>query len=307
MNAEVASDAALSSDFVIKPITDREFLLFQTLIHNHAGIHLGPAKKALLVGRLTRRLRELGLTTFRAYYDRVTDGSDPVEQVRMLDSICTNETRFFRERRQFEFLAERVFPEWEKEAAAGLRSRQLRVWSTACSTGEEPYSLAMVLLDRFPPASWSVRILATDLSTRALARAREAVWPIEKSRDIPPHYLKAYMLRGNRSQEGRMKAGQEIRSVVEFARVNLNDTSYPVSGPFDVIFCRNVLIYFDAACKVRVVNRLLDALAPGGYLLVGHAESLNGLTCRARAAAPTIYIKTAERPGAYSLTASIKG
>ncbi|HEU4391080.1 MAG TPA: CheR family methyltransferase [Blastocatellia bacterium] len=306
MNAEIANAEQSNSEFAIRPITDREFLLFQTLIHNQAGIHLGPAKKALLVGRLTRRLRELGLTTFRAYYDRVTDGSDPVEQVRMLDSICTNETRFFREKRQFEFLAERVFSEWESDAAAGTRSRQLRVWSTACSTGEEPFSLAMALLDRFPPTAWTVRILATDLSTRALDRAREAIWPIEKSRDIPPHYLKAFMLRGNRSQEGRMKAGPEIRSVVEFARVNLNDGSYPVSGPFDLIFCRNVLIYFDAACKARVVDRLLDALAPGGYLLVGHAESLNGLTCRARAAAPTIYVKTGTRPGSHGLTASVK-
>jgi chemotaxis protein methyltransferase CheR len=140
-----------------------------------------------------------------------------------------------------------------------------------------------------------------------LSRARDAVWPIEKSGDIPPHYLKAFMLRGNRSQQGRMKAGPEIRSVVEFARVNLNDAAYPVSGPFDLIFCRNVLIYFDAACKARVIDRLLNELAPGGYLFVGHAESLNGLSNRARPVAPTIYVKAGARPAAITLTASVKG
>jgi chemotaxis protein methyltransferase CheR len=270
-------------------ITPSEFGLFQDLVQREAGIYLSEVKHALLVGRLARRLRELGLTSFGAYYRLVK--SDAEERVRMLDCICTNETHFFREPRQFEFLERVVLPAWRAEAEAGRRPRRVRAWSAACSTGEEPYSLAMMLLATLP--GWEVGVQATDLSTRVLERAGEAVWPLSKSGEIPERFLKAYMLRGVGSQEGRMKAGPEIRSVVRFERLNLNDDAYAVPGPFDLLFCRNVLIYFDPPSKARVLERLIPYLAPSGLLFLGHAESPSGLTSRLRSVGPTVYAPSA--------------
>jgi len=271
-------------------ISAKEFALFRDLIHRESGIFLSEAKKALVVGRLGRRLRELGLSSLGAYYRLLAEG-DEQERMRMLDCICTNETHFFREPRQFEFLEQQVFPEWAARAAAG-RPRRIRAWSAACSTGEEPYSLAMTLLARFPPSSgWTLEILASDLSTRALDQARAGLWSVDKAREIPERYLKAFMLRGRGPQEGVMKAGPEIRSLLRFQRVNLNQDRYPVPGAFDLVFCRNVLIYFDVASKAGVVHRMLDQLAPGGYLFLGHAESLTGLSDRGRIVGPTVYVR----------------
>jgi chemotaxis protein methyltransferase CheR len=258
-----------------RPLTDSEFRDFQRLIHGEAGIWLSAAKKALLTGRLASRLRDLQLDSYGAYFRHVTK-VDPGEQVRMLDCIATNETRFFREPRQFELLEREVLPAWIAAAAAGRRPRRIRAWSAGCSTGEEPYSLAMTFLAHCPPsAGWEIEIVATDLSTRVLEKAKAAVWPMDDAQEIPASYLKRFMLRGIRAQQGTMKAGPEIRSVIRFQRMNLNQDPYPVQGPFDLVFCRNVLIYFDPSGKERVLARLGDRLAPGGYLFLGHAESLN--------------------------------
>jgi chemotaxis protein methyltransferase CheR len=276
----------------LPPIGPQEFRLFQRLIHEQAGIFLSEAKRTLLVGRLSRRLRELGLKSFSEYYRHVTE-RDPSERLRMIDCICTNETRFFREPQQFEFLEDRVFPQWR----AGSRGRRIRVWSAACSTGEEPYSLAMTLLSHFPRGSgWEVEILASDLSTRVLARAREGVWPLERASEIPQEFLKRFMLRGTGAQEGRMRAGNELRSVIRFERINLNEARYPVPGGLDLVFCRNVLIYFDPESKLKVVRRLLGHMAPGGHLFLGHAESLLGMNSEVRRVGPTVY--TAGEPTA---------
>jgi chemotaxis protein methyltransferase CheR len=269
----------------IRPISEREFALFQTLILNEAGIYLAPAKKALLVGRLTKRLRALGLQSFGAYYERIVEQDDREERLEMLDCISTNETHFFREPRQFEFLERVVVPRWKQQ---GLRT--MRIWSAGCSTGEEPYSLAMLLLHHFPPGGGrQIEILATDLSTRVLAKAEAAVWPIDKASEIPISYRRAFMLRGTGSQEGRMKAAPEIREIVRFERLNLNEDPYPVRGPFHLIFCRNVLIYFQMETKLKVIHRLLDVLAPDGLLFLGHAESLNAVTDRVATVVPTVY------------------
>jgi chemotaxis protein methyltransferase CheR len=297
----MAATAVLAVSVLPSPITAKEFALFQALIHREAGIYLSEPKKALVVGRLARRLRDLGLGSFAAYHQVVQE--DAEELVRMLDCISTNETHFFREPRQFEFLEQRVFPEWTSQAAAGLRPRRVRVWSAGCSTGEEPYSLAMALLLHFPPsAGWEIDILGTDLSTRVLKRARAGVWPIEKTREIPPRYLKPFMLKGVGSQEGKIKAGPEIQALVCFQRLNLNETSYAVNGPFDLVFCRNVLIYFDPPSKIRVVHRLLGQLASDGYLFLGHAESLTGLTDRTRSVGPTVYVHAARATSPATVT-----
>ncbi len=269
----------------VQPLSRSEFAAFQDLIQREAGIFLSEVKEALLVGRLSRRLRELGLPSFAAYHRLVQE--DETERVRMLDAICTNETHFFREPRQFEFLERQVFPAWRAEAERGERTRTVRAWSAACSTGEEPFSVAMLLLDHLP--GWNVEILATDLSTRVLEKARAALFPLERSAEIPPEYLKRFMLRGVGPQEGRMKAGPELRAVVRFQRLNLNDESYAAPQGLDLVFCRNVLIYFRPETKARVVERLLRHLAPRGHLFLGHAESASGLAVRVRSVGPNVY------------------
>lgn len=274
----------------LHPISDREFRAFQELIYREAGIHLAPIKKVLLTGRLAKRLRDLGLPRFQDYYERVVGDRSGAELIFLLDAITTNETQFFREPRQFDYLEQVICPEWRRRAEQGRRQRLVRVWSAACSSGEEPYSLAMSLLQQFPEEEgWSLDIEASDLSTRVLRRAQDGVWPLVRSAQIPPALLKRYMLRGSGSQEGLMKAGPEVRRPLRFSRLNLNDASYPVRPGLDAIFCRNVLIYFDQASRTQVVNRLLDLLAPDGYLFLGHAESLTGLNDRVRAVAPAIY------------------
>ncbi len=280
----------LSAGIGIRPLTDREFKLFQSLIHKEAGIYLSEVKKALLVGRLSRRIRELGLDSFEAYYQHVMEGPNPAERVELINNICTHETQFFREPRQFEFLEQTLAPRWRAEAEAGTRPKQIRAWSAACSSGEEPVSMAMSLLYHFPvSAGWSVEVLATDISTRVLDKARAATWAIERAGQIPPTYLKRFMLRGTGEHHNRMKAGPELRSVVRFQQLNLQADSYAVGDGFDLIFCRNVMIYFNAATKEHVVTRLLGRLAEDGLLFLGHAESLTGMRDQPRAIIPTIY------------------
>ena len=272
-------------------LTKSEFALFQRLIHRQTGIFLPEAKKALVVARLSRRLREHNLTSYGAYFDLVE--RDPAEHTLMLDAICTNETRFFREPRQFEFLESDVLPRWRQRGEQGLMPKRIRAWSAACSTGEEPYSLAMLLRTHFPLANgWSVEILASDISTKVLAAAREALWPVDRADDIPIEYRRAYMLRGVRAEEGRMRAQPNIRSLVEFRRINLNDDQYAVDGPFDLIFCRNVLIYFKAETKAAIIDRLTRHLSPSGLLFLGHSETLHSAAHALRHVGPTAYARS---------------
>ena len=270
------------------PLTEREFALFQVLVEREAGLLLGPTKQALLVGRLSRRLHALSLTSFGAYYRHVTARGNEAERVRMLDCLCTNETDFFREPQHFELLSQRVIPEWTRRAAQGLMARRVRVWSAGCSTGEEPYSLAMTLLSHLP-AGWDVEVLATDLSTWALDRARQGLWSVDKAELIPRRLLRAYMLRGVRTQEGWMQAGPELRAVLRFAHVNLSDERCWPEGPFELVFCRNVLIYFGADSRVRALDALLRRLRATGYLFLGHAESLTGSGEPSVCVAPNVY------------------
>jgi chemotaxis protein methyltransferase CheR len=275
-------------------LSDDLFAEFRDMIYREAGIALTDGKKPLFVSRMAGRLRELKLASFDEYYRLVRDPSAIDERGTMLDRICTNETQFFRDPRQFQYLNDELFPRLEADALA-RGSRRIRAWSAACSTGEEPYSLAMVMLDRFPPhAGWRIDIVATDLSTKVLNRARAGLWPIDKSGDIPMLYRKAYMLRGTGSQRGKMKAGPEIRSLITFSRLNLNDPPYSVEGLFDFIFCRNVLIYFDLESKTRVVERLLDHLAPHGCLFLGYAETTSTISDRLQSVGPNVYARVSE-------------
>jgi chemotaxis protein methyltransferase CheR len=224
------------------------------------------------------------------YYQLVTQPDQLHERALMIDCITTNETHFFREPRHFDFLSQHVFPRWHQEAAMGQRTTHLRVWSAGCSSGEEPYSLAMLLLKNFPAEKgWDLEVLATDISTRILEKAREAVYPIEKSKDIPEEHLRAYMLKGRGEHQGVMKVSPELHRVVRFARVNLHADSYPLQGFFDLIFCRNVLIYFDQKSKEKVINGIVRHLSTSGLLFVGHSEHLAGISPRLRTVAPTVH------------------
>src|SRR5215467_359529 len=287
---DAAASSLASFQASSREISEKEFLRLRNFVHEEAGIWLSQAKTALLVGRLAKRLRHHGLKSFKQYYNLVINS--PEERIHMLDALSTNETRFFREPQHFELLKSVIFPKWAEEAAAGRRSRKIRVLSAGCSTGQEPYSLAMILLDHFPAASgWEIEIVATDLSTRALEIARTGIWPVAKADEIPSPYKKTFMLKGFADQVGRIKAGPEVCSVTRFFRMNLNDPAYPLTGKFEMIFCRNVLIYFDQPGRERVVRRLTSFLSPDGHLFLGHAESLHSMSDCLRSVIPTVYVR----------------
>jgi chemotaxis protein methyltransferase CheR len=270
--------------------TAGDFRRLTTAVYDIAGIALNESKRALVTHRVSPRVRALGFATFGEYVDFACSPENEVEMVHLLDLLATNETQFFREPQHFEFLETRLLPSWRADADAGRRPRAIRAWSAACSTGQEPYSMAMQLMSQCPPEQgWRIDIVATDISTRALATARDAEWPIDRAGQIPERYRQQFMLRGVGDRVGRMRATRELRDSVQFARLNLNDEAYDVAGPFDLIFCRNVLIYFSPEGRARVVDRLTRYLAPGGLLFVGHAESLHAHRGGLRAVSPTIY------------------
>jgi len=268
------------------------FQKFQKLIYSETGIWLGSSKTALLCGRLFRRLRTLEISSLQNYYELVSQPGQQQERARMIDAITTNETRFFREPRQFEFLVQRVFPRWHADAERGLRPKQVNIWSAGCSSGEEPYTVAMLLAKHLPAEQgWDAQILATDISNRVLEKARKGIYPITRATELPKDLLHTFMLRGVAERQGEMKVKVEIQQMVEFRRLNLDQESDRVEGPFDAIFCRNVLIYFDAASKQRVVTSLVGHLVANGILFVGHAENLNAVSSELRSLEPTIYTR----------------
>jgi chemotaxis protein methyltransferase CheR len=279
------------------------FEKFQKLIYAETGIWLGSAKTALLCGRLFRRLRELQLDSLALYYECVAGPDQQEERARMIDAITTNETRFFREPRQFEFMVQKVFPRWRVEAEQGLRPRRVRIWSAGCSSGEEPYTVAMLLAKQLPAdEGWDARLLATDISNRVLEKARKGTYPIARAAEIPQDLLHGFMLRGVGERQGEMKVKVEIQQMVGFRRLNidkldLNQEPELAEGPFDVIFCRNVLIYFDVASKSRAITQLSRHLTRNGLLFVGHAENLSSMSSEVRSLEPTIYTKIGHQEG----------
>jgi chemotaxis protein methyltransferase CheR len=293
---DLAAAAEAAAPPGVRPITAHELGLFKDLVYRETGIFLGPHKKHLVMSRLAGRMRQLGVTRFGDYFTQAAGDAD--ERRRMIESLCTHETSFFREIRQFELLESRILPEWKAAADAGRRTRRVRLWSAGCATGEEPFSFAMLLALHLPAAAgWDCGVLATDLSTRALAGAESATWPMRRAAEIRPLLLQRFMLKGVRSREGSFQASAELRAMVRCQQLNLNDASYPIAEALDLIACRNVLIYFDATARERVVDRLLHHLAPGGYLFLGHAESLLGKTERLRPVIPSVYVRDGALPG----------
>jgi len=262
-------------------ITDLEFSRFQRFIYEAAGITLSAGKKALVSGRLSKRLQAHQLSSFSDYFALLSSGRSAGEVQTAVDLLTTNETYFFREPKHFELLRSLA------TAAAG-RTQPFRVWSAASSTGEECYSIAMVLADCLGSAAWDVH--GSDISSRVLQRARAGHYPMERARHIPPAYLKRFCLKGHGEQEGTLLVERQLRARVSFAQVNLN-TDLPKLGSFDVIFLRNVMIYFNGDTKRQVVARVLSLLKPGGHFCIGHSESLNDISTAVQQVAPSIYRK----------------
>jgi chemotaxis protein methyltransferase CheR len=262
-------------------ISDSEFTQFQRFIYEAAGITMAPSKKALVSGRLAKRLAHCGVQSYGEYFRLLASGKSPDEVQTAVDLLTTNETYFFREQKHFDLLRELALK------AAGS-AQVFRVWSAASSSGEEAYSIAMVLADCLGERAWEV--VGTDISTRVLERARIGHYPLARTQGIPAPYLKRFCLKGTGAQEGTLLIERSLRNRVKFLAGNLN-SALPRIGEFDVIFLRNVMIYFNGDTKRGVVARAIALLKRGGYFLVGHSETLNDLTQAVQPVAPSIYRK----------------
>lgn len=264
-------------------LQDHEFAQFQQLLFNIAGIHLAPAKKVMLAGRLGRRLRAHNLSSYGDYYKMLEQQRDELQVA--VDLLTTNETYFFREPKHFDFLRDTILPQHP-------RGQALRVWSAACSSGEEPYSVAMLLLDQLgAAASWE--LLASDLSTKVLEQAQRGIYSMHRTDLLPTPYKRKYCLRGTGEQEGMLLVDKVVRQRVKFQQVNLNHPLPSSLGSFDLILLRNVMIYFQMDTKREVVQRIVQQLKPGGYLFIGHSESLHGIDSGLQLVQPAIYRKPA--------------
>lgn len=254
---------------------------FRRYLYERTGIQLAPTKKGFLTGRLWRRVRQLGKPSYDDYLAYVLSGRDPNESQILLDLLTTNETSFFREMRHFDFVREHA------RQRRGLPG-PIRVWSAACSTGEEPYSIAMVLDDALGGDKWQV--VASDICTAVLDAGRSGVYPIGALERVPPRYAKRYFAPEGK---GAVSVIPALRHRIAFKHVNLNG-DWPVMGTFDLIFLRNVIIYFDLPTRQRLITRLLKALKPGGYLFTGHSENIFGMTEELKNVQPAVYTTAAQ-------------
>ena len=276
-----------------KTMTTGDFERLSRFICSHCGIKMPPAKKTMLEARLQKRLRALGVPTFRDYCDMLFNSPDgPDELVRMIDSVTTNKTDFFREPVHFAFLSDSILSEFAEDRG-GAAGAPFTVWSAGCSSGEEPYTLAIVLSE-FAVRSPGFRftIMATDISTRVLDKARAGIYEESQISMIPLQLKQRYFLRSKDRDKGLVRAASELRSLISFQRLNLMDERYQVrTVSVDAIFCRNVIIYFDRETQCRLLGRLCHYLRPGGHLFLGHSETIHGFDLPLTRLASTIYRK----------------
>ncbi len=300
-----AFENALRVDMALGGSTNT--VLHVTAIAHELGIKMPPAKKVMLEARLQKRLKLLGLESFSDYYahvfgeprragsgtrERGRSHGDDSELISLIDAVTTNKTDFFREPSHFDYLLGTAVPELTASTDAGTR-RELAVWSAGCSTGEEPYTIAMVLSAHAAAhPGFRFSVLATDISSRVLEAAHTGIYDEEKAVPVPPDMKRAYLLRSKDRQRRQVRICPALRAVVRFQRVNLMDARYGLEGMMDVIFCRNVIIYFDRPTQEKLVLRLSRCLRTGGYLFMGHSETLMGMDLPLRSAAPTVYRKT---------------
>jgi len=261
--------------------SSRDFEQVRKLIYDHAGISLNLSKEDMVYSRLARRLRATGLTSFGEYLARLESDDASEEWQAFVNSLTTNLTSFFREAHHFPMLAEHVRKQRDKHA--------ITLWCSASSTGEEPYSMAMTMLDLFGSSMPPVKILATDLDTNVLAKAEAGVYPLERLEKLPEDKVKRYFLKGKGAQAGFAKVRPELRNMITFRQLNLLDKTWPIRGPFDAIFCRNVMIYFDKATQRQILEKFAPMLQADGLLFAGHSESFHNAADIFKLRAKTVY------------------
>jgi len=267
--------------------SDKEFNFLREFVKERTGINLSDAKRELVYGRLAKRLRVLKLAGFGEYCERLKNG-DETETANLVDSITTNLTSFFRENHHFEYLADELIPRIQKENHI---KRRVRIWSAGCSSGEEPYSIAMVLKESMPSTGgWDTKVLATDLDSKVVARAKSGVYDLNRINSLPSHRLKRWFNKGKGDNSGQIQAAPTLQELITFKELNLMH-EWPIKGPFDAIFCRNVVIYFDKPTQRVLFDRYADLLTENGILFIGHSESLFKVSDRFKLLGKTIYQK----------------
>ncbi len=273
-------------------MSPKMFLRFSSFIRNELGINMTDAKKTMLQARLQKRLRQLGIPTFEEYYDYVFSPEGMREELfQMIDVITTNKTDFFREPKHFEYLTGTVLPELLRSKGSGV-FRKASFWSAGCATGEEPYTLAMVLSEFAEKHhGFQFSILGSDISTQVLRKAMLGIYEHEKVEPVPMPLRKKYLLRSRDRKKTLVRIAPALRSLVTFRRINFLEPDFGLRTPMDVIFCRNVIIYFDRPTQKRVLGNILRYLRKGGYLFTGHSETLNGLDLPLVATTSTVYRK----------------
>ncbi len=274
-------------------LSEEEFALFQKLIYSHAGISLAQSKRLLVQSRLRKRLLHYHLPSYRAYYDLLLAQPKSAEEwSSFINCMTTNKTDFFREEHHFTFAAEQITAEQIQRAKDGECAPRLTIWHAGCSTGEEPYTLAITLAEALQQHSgWQVRQLASDIDTQVLAHAQQGIYDIERVAPVPAPLLRKYFLRGTGDQNGQVRVCNSLREQITFRQINLLQDPWPIrsSVVFDIIFCRNVVIYFDKPTQRTLFARFARMLRPGGYLFLGHSESMLGLSEDFESLGNTIY------------------
>ncbi len=267
------------------PMTEENFQQIKDIAYETTGIKLSDHKKEMIYSRIARRIRSLGLSNFDQYCDLISSDSNR-EQSDFINAITTNLTSFFREEHHFDFMRETVIPDLKSRHQ---KDRRIRIWSAGCSTGEEPYSLAITLHGEFPRTGWDLKILATDLDSNVLAHASSGRYRRSNVEEVKNPAIKDGFLKAS-DKEDTLKVRDEIKKLISFKRLNLLE-QWPMKGQFDVIFCRNVVIYFDKATQRALFERYANILTPNGYLFIGHSESLHRVSERFRLLGKTIYQK----------------
>lgn len=266
--------------------TTRDFERVRAMIHARAGIALAHSKQEMVYSRLARRLRAIGMTSFVGYLDALEAAPDGAEWEAFTNALTTNLTSFFREEHHFPILADHV--RHLRQLQNGPKE-PIRVWCCASSTGEEPYSIAMTLCEAFGSLTPPVQVIATDIDTNVLATAEAGIYPEERIEKMAPERVRRFLLRGKGAQGGMVRVRPELRNMVSFSQLNLLETGWPVSGPFDAIFCRNVMIYFDKPTQARILARFAPLMKPNGLLFAGHSENFSYVTDAFRLRAKTVY------------------
>jgi len=268
-------------------MTEKEFNILRQMVYDHCAIDIRPHKKQLMVNRLSKRLRHLGIQTFSQYVQYLNEGNNKdSEFIELIDAITTNKTDFFREPKHFSYLEEEVIPSIVR--GKGHPDRRVRIWSSACSSGEEPYSISICLNElflRYP--GWTFEILASDISETILRHAITGIYEESKVSPIPMNLLRKYFLRGNKRYKVKPETGQNIK----FMKINLKLDFHRNLSNFDVVFCRNVLIYFNRETQQNIIQKCWQVLRPGGYLFLGHSETLQGMETQFQYILPAIYQK----------------